>query len=942
MERLDRKNRGPNGTRPLIHYMNPEDKTPIALAVELFFSHNILVIKSVYPDIIEREDLREELKDHFESLLHRPVGNNLHSCFRKWRSVSPDCQFGYLIKVVKKVYETYVKNNFNLHTMKDWKQRDGESVRDYNLRYYQRLAELYPDFENTLYRMTGDETDQNNFWRMEIVGKYIASLRPELRNKMPVFKNNEKCLENAMVTAEAYEKELSEMEERIVLREQRERRYERRTYSVEARGNRDELECHNCGKKGHLKRECRKPLAECQHCKKKGHLIQFCYGKRARPGGNMNTETSKKLVALVITSALLLSTIVTAQNELGEYHYQSGITIVTDIFKVTNHRVSCEIIRYIPMLGDGRTFYPPKGSELITFTASESDYGTCMCTIKTTPAKGFTNAQTGDCYALTNTSVIFEEGIPKWEQFDMELHANKRETSGIYWLVWNEYVIRQRKANYLPAKLTTDPYKSLDELIAKPLTPEEIKDYKDKHVDKYAQAKQKVGPGAGMPAIKVKEDMSEVMNDVDDAAKQLELQRDVQRPESNLLDRTIVADQQVGDPEELAESSDSSLNSEKLDVFETSLGITPRKKGSPKTISSIFPSMKAVAERVPNIRKQRPQLTSEDSSESDTPGILTSASKKSKSEELTKSLSAIIEKSKENDISGIVKELMNSFRIVNGMESVGVLVVCLSVILGAYYKRRIVNQMINSIWKALIGERRRTATPRRDVHISRPILNARQEDEESIELTTTRTREVATNTERNSKDKDKKRPLELCGTDILQFTEKEKKLEEAARKAGYILMLQSFSNNRAKHTPTIIMNIANKWVQTYIDDGSDISLISEQRWRSLGQPTIKKNSTWIGNTNEQIVTKGTTYLRIRMGRRRVMEEFYVVKGLTMDFLIGRTFLSRFSKYMHHYGQETITIGNYVFPKSWNDYRKKLVLMTTRNTTLLPGMGQDFH
>uniref|UniRef100_A0A0K0EVW0 Retrotrans_gag domain-containing protein n=1 Tax=Strongyloides venezuelensis TaxID=75913 RepID=A0A0K0EVW0_STRVS len=206
MEKLDRANRGGNGLKPLIQYMNPGEKNPTALAVELFFRTNISVIKEVYPDIIERENLREELKDRFERLLHQPLGNSLYIYYHKWKAVSPDCQFGYLIRVVKTIYERYVWKQFNLQSMKGCKQRSDESIIDYNDRFGSRLAEIYPDNENSMYRASMNEPERDDHWRMKIVNIYVASLTNELREKIPIFDSNNKHLEHAMNTAVFHEK----------------------------------------------------------------------------------------------------------------------------------------------------------------------------------------------------------------------------------------------------------------------------------------------------------------------------------------------------------------------------------------------------------------------------------------------------------------------------------------------------------------------------------------------------------------------------------------------------------------------------------------------------------------------------------------------------------------------------------------------------------------
>ena len=45
--------------------------------------------------------------------------------------------------------------------------------------------------------------------------------------------------------------------------------------------------CHNCGKKGHMRRECRGPKSRCQKCGNRGHKTEFCYSrKKAFPEDN--------------------------------------------------------------------------------------------------------------------------------------------------------------------------------------------------------------------------------------------------------------------------------------------------------------------------------------------------------------------------------------------------------------------------------------------------------------------------------------------------------------------------------------------------------------------------------------------------------------------------------------------------------------------------------
>uniref|UniRef100_A0A0N5BYS3 CCHC-type domain-containing protein n=1 Tax=Strongyloides papillosus TaxID=174720 RepID=A0A0N5BYS3_STREA len=250
MDKLDKKNRGSNGTKPLSYFMNNDDQDPTAVAVDQFFGTNMEVIRLVYPNIHEREAIREELKSHFETLLCKPPGNSLLSCYKKWRAVSPNCQFGFLIGMVRKAYARQTSVKANLQLMKSWKQRGDETVHDYNLRYLRKMKEIYPDFENTLYKKATLPDGSLDYWRMEIAGVYMASLLPALRKKMPLLAPNDKCLEIAMITAEFCEEEYADRYRKA--NEVNERKGGAVFFNRVGNEN-EQLICHNCGNKGHAR-----------------------------------------------------------------------------------------------------------------------------------------------------------------------------------------------------------------------------------------------------------------------------------------------------------------------------------------------------------------------------------------------------------------------------------------------------------------------------------------------------------------------------------------------------------------------------------------------------------------------------------------------------------------------------------------------------------------
>uniref|UniRef100_A0A0N5BQL0 CCHC-type domain-containing protein n=1 Tax=Strongyloides papillosus TaxID=174720 RepID=A0A0N5BQL0_STREA len=899
MERLNRANRGGNGLKPLHQFMNPEDKNPTALV-------------EVLPDIIERENLREELKDRFERLLHQPLGNSLYTCYRKWRAVSPGCQFGYLIKVVKAVYEKYVKNNFNLRAMRGWKQRMDEAVRDYNLRYRNKLAEIYPDNENSLYRKAMTEAERGDYWRVEIVNTYIASLTKELREKMPIIPDHAKCLETAMTIAENYEKELDDREAKQELIERMNKAGTRRvlvgkmSQPAEYSKDRKSLVCHNCGFKGHLKNECRRPPVACQHCGKSGHLIQYCYGKRPQPRGKSNSSISKIAAAsLAVIMTLILGVLGILGEEVGAEKYHSEPMIVTDIFKVTNHEKGCQIVRFIPMMGDGMFFYPTKGLEKISFIAGRSNYAECQCDYR---KDGFRNPHTNDCYVPMNTTVSFNGEAPVWEQLEMELFAGG-DPRGIHWLAWNEYVLSRIKANHPPADINSVPYAHLQYYMNNGITDQKLKELKVKHIAKYEEMKKKVDAGPEEAAINLELDREELRSEIDLAIQE---HREGEDPFENYS--TFTKSNEDRDFEDSAETAISRGSTRYESVISaTSGGKDPMPRGMPSARLNIVPQIRTPIANIPF--STSPSIIG---SIGNYPLRTTDLAKELKAEELKKSLYDLIEKSKENDVKGVVDALMNSFNVAEGMEAIGVLAVCVSVILGAYYKRRVVNDMISSVLKRIRGR----AEDEYSVHASdhRPRTAPRQisdTDEESLEMQTLERKGSKYKSKSNS---EKKRDLELCDTDVLPFDEDDEKLREAAIQAGYALMTQVF-----------------------IDDGSDVSLISEEQWILFGSPPVEPTDAWVDNTHDRIKFKGVTLLKVcTVNLRETEERFYIVPDLTLNIIIGRTFLSKYSKYVHNYEKHTVTIGNSIIPKAWADPHRNLVLVATANTTLQPGKGMNFH
>uniref|UniRef100_A0A0K0EVV9 CCHC-type domain-containing protein n=1 Tax=Strongyloides venezuelensis TaxID=75913 RepID=A0A0K0EVV9_STRVS len=638
-------------------------------------------------------------------------------------------------------------------------------------------------------------------------------------------------------------------------------------------GNSDErklMECHNCGFKGHPKAKCRKPLVECQHCKRKGHLIQYCYGKRAQQRGSSTSGTSKlTAVTLATIVTFLVLGISGVRGEMEEVErYQSEPNIITDIFKVANHLVGCQIVRYIPMVGDGLFFYPTKGTEKISFVAEKDSYIECKCDYK---KEGFVNPHTSDCYIPSNTSVTFNGD-------------GAHDPRDYHWPAWNTYVFTRIKANHIPSHIQTTPFAHLKHLLKKGLTDEEMRRRKVEHIAKYEEMKKFVDAGPEQTAIRLEEDLEELQSEIDLAIQEHRKGEDPFEFYSTFTKST--EDQDFEDSSETLVSG-RSTRYESVAFMSMSSGETDM--NSRKTLSVLSPNI-APQVRTPIIDPTVPTLPSGSASIGNYPLRTTDLSKELKSEGLRKSLANLIERSKENDVRGVIDALINSFKIAEGMDSVGVLAICLSVILEVYYKQRVVNTIIQPVLNRIRGR-----TTQRD---SKTRSRVKGESTEQRPITRKGTKQAY---QTGSK---KKGFYDLCDTDKLPFVENEEKLREAATRAGYTLMARISSLDVYKHTSTIIMNINETWLQVFIDDGSDVSLMSEKRWIQLGRPYLESTTAWIDNTHSSVGFLGVTELGVSARKlKQIKERFYVTQGLILGVIIGRTFLSKYPRYVHNYSKE---------------------------------------
>uniref|UniRef100_A0AAF5RSV9 Peptidase A2 domain-containing protein n=1 Tax=Strongyloides stercoralis TaxID=6248 RepID=A0AAF5RSV9_STRER len=126
-----------------------------------------------------------------------------------------------------------------------------------------------------------------------------------------------------------------------------------------------------------------------------------------------------------------------------------------------------------------------------------------------------------------------------------------------------------------------------------------------------------------------------------------------------------------------------------------------------------------------------------------------------------------------------------------------------------------------------------------------------------------------------------------------------------------------------KNRPVAVVRVNYNVCSVYIDDGSDISLISEERWTRFGKPEPTEANTKMNNTHEEFKSLGIVKLPVELNYWvKVNESFFITKGLKVPVLLGRTFLRKFGVFRHNYQRGELQLGDYMLSEWINPEEKE--------------------
>uniref|UniRef100_A0A0N5C2T7 RVP domain-containing protein n=1 Tax=Strongyloides papillosus TaxID=174720 RepID=A0A0N5C2T7_STREA len=176
---------------------------------------------------------------------------------------------------------------------------------------------------------------------------------------------------------------------------------------------------------------------------------------------------------------------------------------------------------------------------------------------------------------------------------------------------------------------------------------------------------------------------------------------------------------------------------------------------------------------------------------------------------------------------------------------------------------------------------------------------------------------------------------------IVSLNKDDEDIERILGERRYQYILAVIGDSKESN-PIVTLRIHGKLMKAYIDDGSEISLLSKKRWQDIGKPYMKESDVKARNTNTEVPIIGQSKINLEIpGKSSKEEVFYIVEDLTSEVITGRSYLKQYQTFKHDYKNNCIFLGPNKLPIWFESKRSKLVLKANKDETIAPGSYQDF-
>uniref|UniRef100_A0A0N5C0I4 RNA-directed DNA polymerase n=1 Tax=Strongyloides papillosus TaxID=174720 RepID=A0A0N5C0I4_STREA len=954
-----------------------------------FFSRNIKAIFTRIPSRRVRErNHREELKDFMSTLLGVPPGNTVSQSFEANRARWPTSSFGHLLDITISDCLTMLSNQVDHNALRHMRQEKEESIMAFNTRFYQRMTEIYPEYDR---RITEEFSGEDAIFsptelrsRVQIYNDYVTALKKPIAEKIPYVDGPGKCLRFAMNKAIEIESNLRSIQERDRERnswfENSHLRNKRTTYTYQVvADNASTIVCSNCDKAGHISRECNAPRATCEYCRREGHLMKYCFRKtrgNSQPSNRRNFGGWKQhKYTIVVILSIIMTLFLNPTNAQGTPRWFQP-KFVGDYMEDTNS-TDCTKVNYLPMIRYEDRLITTRGT-LIMIPGRKADYGPCPCD-KTKRGFVYDNIR---CLVFMNIDV--KEDTDKLE-FNHRLIATillRPDNDRMAWAVVANKIITKTKTQFVPKML--DVIKEINSRVLNKVPDIQEAEKLESRVEKKIMATlQKIYPDRAysIPGEQTGiEDSAEV-----DYESMNDEQTMIFQPVHETADETIqrlnnihnginaVIGTTTTTTTRRPAYSGGRIQQERHESFIRSKAPTPTEEESivslpsvtetprvnvrgrvhfspfsvfkddtnmdPTFVSAKDTSLDGMIKRIEEKQKAtyanfNPLVAStakrlrEDGAFSET----SESSDRAFGERIRKIAELAENLDSYQKIEGFKTELEKIIHHIDGMDAVKVFSLTLVAFFGIYLKKK--------GWKAIVASVLGRVRKQPDGTISViPDTNTHANWERDIELTEIRTapsrnRETPTRTTINRTN-----AREMTSGregSIISLDHADEEIDKLLEKRGYSLVLSIISEDKNSELPIVILRIGVILMKTYIDDGSAVSLMSKRRWMQIGKPELEHSEIIVKNTNKEIPLLGKVELSMGIPNRpSIKETFYIAENLTFEVLVGRSFLKQYGSYKHDYRRKCIHLGRYQLPLGYEGPKSKLVLKTDQEKIIQP-------